>query len=185
MSSVVVRKAELKDAEAILKIYSYYVENTAITFECEVPSLNEFRERIQKTLMKYPYFVLESDGMILGYAYAGAFGKRAAYDWSAEVTVYLDRNQHKRGYGRKLYEALEQALKEMGIRNLYACVAYPNAEDKHLTMNSVLFHEHLGYRRVGTFQNCGYKFDSWYSMVWMEKIIGGHDSNPSPIRCPL
>ena len=185
MSTAVVRKAELKDAADILKIYSYYVENTATTFEYVTPALSEFQQRISNTLLKYPCFVLESSGKILGYAYAGAFGRRAAYDWSAEVTIYLEKDQHKRGYGRKLYDELEQALREMGIRNLYACVAYPNEEDKYLTKNSVLFHEHLGYREVGMFQNCGYKFDSWYSMVWMEKIIGGHDSKPSPIRCPL
>ena len=184
MEYAIIRKANLKDAERILNIYAYYVENTAITFECSVPSLEEFRERIRKTLLKYPFLVVETNGIIQGYAYAGAFVGRAAYDWSAEVTIYLTKDQQKNGYGRRLYEVLERTLKEMGIRNLYACIAYPNEEDAYLTKNSIQFHSHLGYQQVGLFKDCGYKFDRWYSMVWMEKMIGDHDANPTPIQHP-
>lgn len=178
MAGPIIRKATLKDTQKILAIYAHYVENTAITFEYAVPSIDEFRERIRKTLLKYPYLVLESGEEILGYAYAGAFVGRAAYDWSAEVTIYLAPNVLKKGYGKRLYAALERALQEMGILNLYACIGYPNEEDEYLTRNSAQFHKHLGYRQVGIFSNCGFKFGRWYSMIWMEKMIGEHTENP-------
>ena len=97
---------------------------------------------------------------------------RAAYDWSSELTIYLDPNARKGGLGRRLYEELADRLKKMGILNLYACIGYPQVEDEYLTKNSAEFHAHLGFELVGTFHNCGYKFDRWYDMVWMEKIIG-------------
>ena len=171
---MMIRKATIDDAERLLEIYAYYVKNTAISFEYDVPSLEEFRNRIGGTLKKYPYLVLEDDGIIQGYAYAGAFVGRAAYDRSCELTIYLEKKKKRRGYGRALYEALEQALKNMGILNLYACIGDPVAEDEYLTRNSEQFHRHLGFSKVGTFHKCGYKFNRWYNMIWMEKIIGEH-----------
>jgi len=170
-----IRNATIDDAKRLLEIYAYYVKNTAITFEYDVPSLEEFRNRIANTLRKYPYLILEDEGIIQGYAYAGAFVGRAAYDHSCEMTIYLDRNSKGRGYGRALYEALEQALKGMGILNLYACIGDPVVEDEYLTRNSEQFHQHLGFSKVGTFHKCGYKFNHWYNMIWMEKIIGDHN----------
>ena len=172
-----VRNAALDDAEAILEIYDYYVKNTAITFEYETPSLEEFKERMKTTMLRYPYLVLEENHCIQGYAYAGAFGKRAAYSWSCEMTIYLAPSAKKHGYGKKLYEALEDRLCRMGILNLYACIAYPETEDEYLTKNSADFHAHLGYRTVGKFYKCGYKFNRWYHMIWMEKLIGPHKNN--------
>lgn len=174
MEHIEIRMATVDDAEQLLEIYSYYVENTAITFEYDVPTLQEFRIRISNTLKKYPYLCILQDGVIKGYAYAGAFVGRAAYDWSVETTVYLAHHAQKCGLGRKIYEALEDALKEMGILNLYACIADPIEEDEYLTRNSVEFHEHLGFRKVGEFHKCGYKFGRWYNMIWVEKIIGKH-----------
>ena len=174
MENIVIRSASVNDAEALLNIYAYYVENTAITFEYDVPTLEEFQKRITNTLKKYPYLVIEKEGMILGYAYAGVFKDRAAYDWSAEVTIYLSHNATKCGIGRKLYEALETEMKNRGFLNLYACIGYPIEEDEYLTKNSAQFHAHLGYRFVGEFYQCGYKFGRWYNMIWMEKLIGEH-----------
>ena len=174
MENIVIRSASVNDAEALLKIYAYYVENTAITFEYDVPTLEEFQKRITNTLKKYPYLVVEKEGTILGYAYAGVFKDRAAYDWSAEVTIYLSHNATKCGIGRKLYEALETEMMKRGFLNLYACIGYPVEEDEYLTKNSAQFHAHLGYRFVGEFHQCGYKFERWYNMIWMEKLIGEH-----------
>ena len=84
-----IRAATPDDAEKLLEIYRYYVLNTAISFEYNAPDLEEFRARIVKTLQKYPYLVAEQEGVILGYAYAGPFVGRKAYDWSAETTVYV------------------------------------------------------------------------------------------------
>ena len=171
---MIIRNAVPQDAKALLKIYEPYVENTAISFECDIPSEEEFKKRIENTIKKYPYLTAENDNQILGYAYAGAFYGRAAYDWSVETTIYLAPDAQKKGVGRTLYEVLEEKLKDMGIKNLYACIAYPENEDEYLDKNSALFHEHMGYKEVGKFYKCGYKFNRWYSMIWMEKIIGEH-----------
>ncbi len=178
METVTIRDADVKDAERMLEIYAYYVKNTAITFEYEVPTLDEFQKRIENTLTRYPYLVIEKDGVIQGYAYAGPFIGRAAYDWSCEMTIYLDHTSQKCGLGRKIYEALEDKLREMGILNLYACIGYPEHEDEYLNKNSADFHAHLGFRQVGEFHKCGYKFGRWYHMIWTEKVIGEHCAEP-------
>ena len=179
---ITVRNAELADAPRILEIYAYYVEHTVITFEYEVPTLAEFEGRMRHTMQKYPYLVIEQEGRVMGYAYAGPFVGRAAYDWACELTIYLDHNAQKCGLGKELYTTLAERLKEMGILNLYACIGYPQVEDEYLTQNSAQFHAHLGFTLAGTFHNCGYKFGRWYDMVWMEKIIGEHQKNQPPIK---
>ncbi len=178
---VAVRDATLQDAARLLEIYDYYVKNTAITFEYETPSLEDFRGRMERVMARYPYLVVVRDGRIEGYAYAGAFVGRAAYDWSCEVTIYLDPGARKLGLGRTLYQALEKALEGMGILNLYACIGYPRSDDEYLTTNSADFHAHLGFARVGEFHQCGYKFGRWYDMIWMEKAIGPHEEKQPPI----
>lgn len=175
MENIVIRSVSLNDAEALLNIYAYYVKNTAITFEYDVPTLEEFKQRITNTLKKYPYLVVVKEGTILGYTYAGVFKNRAAYDWSAEVTIYLKYDAVKCGLGRMLYEALETEMKKRGFLNLYACIGYPIEEDEYLTRNSAEFHAHVGYQTVGEFHKCGYKFGRWYNMIWMEKLIGGNE----------
>lgn len=153
-------------------VYEKVPGNQNISFEYETPSLEGFEHRIEQTLRRYPHLVIEEQGRILGYAYAGPFKTRAAYDRSCEMTIYLDRDCHRQGLGRLLYEKLEEELKRMGMTNLYACVAYPDASDSYLTTNSADFHEHMGYRREGFFTHCAYKFGRWYNMIWMEKIVG-------------
>lgn len=170
-----IRSATTADADRLLDIYSWYVENTAITFEYVVPSQDEFRERITGTLERFPYLVLEDDNMIHGYAYAGPFRSRAAYSHCCELSTYLDRNSRGYGYGRKLYEALEEHLRGKGFLNLYACISDPVAEDEYLTRNSEHFHRHMGFTKIGTFHQCGLKFDRWYNMIYMEKFIGEHN----------
>lgn len=176
-----IREADISDAERILEIYDYYVRNTAITFEYETPSITEFQERMKNTMKKYPYLVILRDGHIAGYAYAGAFHGRAAYDWSCELTIYLEHGAQKCGLGGKLYEALEKELYKMGILNLYACIGYPEKNDEYLTTNSADFHAHLGFEKVGEFHKCGYKFDRWYNMIWMEKVIGNYEEKQPAI----
>lgn len=175
--SISLRLAQPQDAPALLAIYAPYVQNTAITFEYEVPSVGEFADRIRRTLARYPYLVAEQDGTIIGYAYASAFHARKAYEWCAETSIYVDQTCKRTGVGRRLYEALEQILRKQNILNLNACIACPQIEDEHLNNDSIRFHAHMGYQMVGKFHACGYKFDRWYDMVWMEKHIGAHHSN--------
>lgn len=163
------------DAEEILNIYAHYVEETAISFEYEVPSLEEFMGRIRNISSKYPYIkAVGDDGKILGYAYATSFKARAAYDWSVESTIYMDKSCRGKGLGKMLYLELEKRLADMGILNVNACIARPKGDDPHLTDGSFYFHKKLGYELVGTFHDSGYKFDTWYDMVWMEKMLGEH-----------
>ena len=176
-----IRPAKPEDAEKLLAIYAPYVEQTAITFEYEVPTVEEFRERIHNTLKKYPYLVAEQGGEPVGYAYVGPFHDRPAYDWAVETSIYVDQNKKRMGIGKKLHEALEEELRNRGFLNMNACIAYPAQEDEYLTRNSVEFHAHLGYRMVGQFHQCGYKFHRWYDMVWMEKFIGEHRENQPDI----
>ena len=178
---VTVRDASLSDAERLVQIYGYYVEHTAISFEYERPSPDEFRVRMERIGRKHPYLVIKCDGLVQGYAYAAPFKARPAYDWSCETTIYIDHSAKGGGLGRQLYEALEARLKAMGIVNLYACIVRPERDDEYVTRNSADFHAHLGYAVAGTFRKCGYKFGRWYDMVWMEKIIGEHRAGqPAP-----
>lgn len=180
-SEIIIRVAAPEDARALLAIYAPYVEQTAITFEYEVPTVEEFEHRIRQTLKRYPYLVAEQNGIPVGYAYVSPFKERAAYDWSVETSVYVGMAYKRLGIGRRLYEALERILKKQGILNVNACIAYPREADEHLSMDSVHFHEKEGYRMVGRFHDCGYKFDRWYDMVWMEKMIGEHHRGQSKV----
>lgn len=172
-TDIMIRMANELDAAILVDIYAPYVRETAITFEYTVPTTEEFRARMKKTLSKYPYLVAVQHDEILGYAYASEFKSRAAYDWAVETTIYVKWETRKNGVGKKLYLALEEVLKTQNITNLYACIAYPNP-------GSIGFHEHLGYQTIGHFSKCGYKLETWYDMIWMEKMIGEHAINPQP-----
>ena len=180
MDTITIRTANLDDAAALLAIYAPYVEQTAITFEYEVPSLEEFRGRIAHTLRRYPYLVAEENSEILGYAYTGPFGERAAYSWAVETSIYLRQDVRGKGLGKRLYQTLEDVSRAQHVQSLYACIAYPDHDDAYLTGNSVAFHTHLGYTTVGRFPHCAYKFGTWYNMTWMEKTLGKHEKSPAP-----
>ena len=166
-----IRTATPNDAKEILDIYAYYVEKTAISFEYDVPSIEEFTNRIKNTLTKYPYLVAVKDDRIIGYAYAGVFKGRAAYDHCVEITVYVDKDCKGEGTGKALYDELFKRLYEQGIRNLYSCIAVCDVEDEYLTNDSWRFHGHMGFELAGKFNKCGIKFDRMYDMIWMEKIM--------------
>ena len=182
MEKTKIRIVTKEDAKKLLEIYAPYVEQTAITFEYDVPTLQEFEQRIEHILERYPYLAAEQDGEIVGYAYAGALHSRPAYDWAVETTIYVRGDQKNTGVGRKLYTALEQILSLQRILNVNACIAYPEIEDEYLTRNSVQFHEHMGYRFVGEFYQNGYKFGRWYNTVWMEKHIGEHCEDQPAVK---
>lgn len=180
--NITIRVAKLTDAPRLAAIYAPYVEKTAITFEYHVPSVEDFRGRMATTLKDYPYLVAEKDGQIAGYAYVGSFNGREAYRWAVETSIYIDTADRHAGIGGQLYQALENVCKLMGITNLNACIGYPKGDDEYLTTNSADFHHHIGYQLVGNFHDCGYKFNHWYDMIWMEKIIGKHPAAPAPVK---
>lgn len=171
---IIIRDAKVTDAKAIQTIYTPYVEKTAITFEYNVPTEEEFCRRIETVQQKYPWIVAMVNGKVVGYAYASAFKPRDAYQWAIETSIYVDCNMKRSGIGRQLHEALEQRLKMQGILNMNACISFIESEDEYLTQDSVRFHERLGYQKVAHFHQCGKKFNRWYDMIWMEKMIGEH-----------
>ena len=176
--NIAIRVAKVEDAEKLLGIYSYYVKNTAVSFEYEVPSVEEFEERIRNTLCNYPYLVAEADGEIVGYAYAGRFRARAAYTWSAEISIYIDKRFHGAGIGKRFYMELESILKRQNVINIYTVIADPVEEDEFLTRNSEGFHKAMGYELVARYHQCGSKFGRWYNIIEMEKIIGERTCPP-------
>lgn len=179
---MIIRTATTQDAKALVDIYSYYVLNTAITFEYDVPSVEEFEKRIAHTLQNYPYLVAIQNDEIVGYAYASPLKERAAYQYCVETSIYTKKDAHKQGIGKALYNELEKELIAQGIQSMYACITYPEVEDEYLTKNSVQFHEHLGYKQVGLFPQCGYKFNRYYNVMWMEKNVSPHISNALPFK---
>ena len=170
--TITVRAVKPADASRLAEIYKPYVENTAVSFELTPPDASEMENRITTVTRKYPFFVAVYENRVVGYAYASVFKNRAAYDHCAELSVYVEGAMCGKGVGTLLYKVLERALKNMGVKNAYACIAYPDgAEDETLTKGSVRFHYARGYAICGHFTNCGYKFNRYYSMVWMEKIL--------------
>lgn len=168
-----IRIAAPADAPQLLHIYAPYVEKTSVTFEYEVPSVEDFTERVRRTLGKYPYLAAEEDSTVLGYAYASAFKARAAYNWSVETSIYIREDMGHNGIGTALYKALEKVLTLQNVCNLCACIAYPNPA-------SVSFHERFGYKTVAHFHASGFKQNAWSDMIWMEKELCPHTIPPHP-----
>lgn len=179
MNRINIRPVQIEDAQKLLEIYSYYVKNTALTFEYDVPSLTEFKNRIKNTLKKYPYLVAESDNEIVGYAYAGCFNARAAYAWDAEMSIYLNPEKRRLGIGKQIYTLLENILKEQGLVKTIAIITFPM--DEYSDFNSMQFHEKMGYKLSGKIENCGYKFNRWYTILYMDKIINPPKGKIKPV----
>ena len=169
-----IRFAAEADAPALLAIYAQYIE-TGITFEYQLPTREEFARRIRDFGGTYPYLVCEENGCIVGYAYAHRQAERAAYQWNAELSVYLDRSCTSRGLGRRLYGALIDILRLQGVRTVYALVTLPNEKSEGL-------HRSMGFRLMGVQRSTGYKAGAWRDVAWFEKPIAPYDQNPEPIR---
>jgi L-amino acid N-acyltransferase YncA len=168
-----IRLASEADAGAIRAIYAPYVLETPITFETEVPSEDEMAGRVRETSALFPYIVCCNGSRIAGYAYAHKLRERAAYAWDAELSVYVDKANFRRGIGKALYAVLIDILKLQNIQNVYGCVTVPNP-------NSERLHDAFGFRRAGEFRNTGYKLGTWLDVRWYEKSIGGHETDPQP-----
>lgn len=167
-----IEKVGVEDTSQLIEIYAPYVKDTAISFEYEVPSFDEFKNRIVNITKVYPYLKAVSEtGEVLGYAYAGRFRARKAYDHTAEASVYVRQNCRRSGVGKALYAELEKELAAMGIHSLIAVLSVTDIEDRHLTNASLRFHEAMGYKRCAHFHEIGFKFGKWYDMVWLEKLI--------------
>jgi phosphinothricin acetyltransferase len=173
MPSKKIRLVQESDSARILEIYRPFVEETAISFEHQIPTQQEFTERIWKVAQEYPYLVYLLDETIVGYAYAHRHMERAAYQWNATLSVYIDKGFQRQGIGRQLYACLMEILKLQNIHNVYGIVMTPNP-------NSEKLHESFGFRRIGIFQKTGYKHGDWHDVTWFEKSIREHEADPRP-----
>ena len=148
---------------------------TTVTFEYEVPGTDTFAGRIEAIAAEYPYLVCEIDGRIAAYAYGHRHMERAAYQWNAELSVYVDQGQFRRGIGRALYQAVMEILKLQNIQTVYGIVTSPNE-------NSERLHAAMGFTKRALFPQMGYKFGRWLDVAWFEKNLGGHGEEMEPFK---
>lgn len=167
------RFIQVDDAEAALAVYAQYVLNTAITFEYEVPSIEEFTSRITSYAAEFPWLVCLEGDTVVGYAYAGKHRARSAYQWSPESTIYLSEHVHGKGIARILYEALFAILRLQGYYNVYAGVLVPNEKSEKM-------HLALGFEEIGIFKKVGYKHGAWHDVKWLQLHVAEHIINPPP-----
>lgn len=157
-----IRAAVAADAPAVRAIYAPFVETTAVSFEVEVPSVEELAERIEATPT---WFVHERDGIVDGYAYAGPWRGRCAYDWAVELTVYLAPGARGRGIGRELIDAVADAERDRGIVQAFAQIAVPNHASEGLFRAA-------GFELVGTMRRVGYKLGAWHDVsIWQRELV--------------
>jgi phosphinothricin acetyltransferase len=168
------RRARPDDAGAVRDIYAPYVRGTAISFEYEVPDLEEIRRNIEETNENYAFVVGEDEGRVLGYARGYRFRARAAYSWSVEVSVYVAEGAHRRGVGRRLTMGLLDELRERGYVTAFAGITLPNAA-------SVGLFESLGFTHCGTFEKVGFKFDQWHDVGFWQRSLRGYPSHPRAV----
>ena len=168
-----IRVATEDDAERILEIYAPFVRDSAISFEDDVPSLEEMRRRIRDKLATYPWFVAEDETGILGYGYAGPLRDRAAYRWSAEVSMYIRDDVRHTGVATAIGMKLTESLFRMGIVNLYGGTTLPNEASEGIYKKS-------GFESAGVWRNAGYKFGRWHDVGWYQRAIRDVGAVPPP-----
>jgi phosphinothricin acetyltransferase len=173
-----IRLARPTDGAAVSEIYRPAVTEHATSFELDPPDSAEMTQRITTCLERFPWLVAEDDGRVAGYAYAGAHRTRAAYQWSVEVSAYVDESVHRRGVGRSLYEALFRVLVLQGYHNAYAGITLPNVASEY-------FHRSVGFRPVGVFRLIGFKFGKWHDVEWLERALLPRDDASPPPPIPL
>lgn len=159
-----VRTATPEDASQITDIYNHYILNTSSTFEKTPVSSDNMKERVENTQVKYPWLVIEIDGMIQGYAYATDWKPRGAYRHSVETTVYLRDGQSGKGYGSMLYAKLLEVLKQLNVHAVIGGIALPNE-------GSIALHEKYGFKKVAHFKEVGYKFDQWVDVAYWQLLL--------------
>jgi phosphinothricin acetyltransferase len=168
-----IRLANTSDASSILDIYSWYILNSATSFETEVPTIDNFSQRIISHGQNWPWLVYESDGIVAGYAYASGHRERAAYQWSVESSIYMNDRFQQKGIASILYETLFRILAFQNCRNVYAGITLPNEK-------SIRFHEKMGFKKIADYKNIGFKSGHWHTVSWYELQLNDDDEAPGP-----
>ena len=168
-----IRLARQADVDDLLAIYAPYL-STTVTFEYVLPSREEFSRRIADVQARFPYLVLEDQGRLLGYTYAHPEREWKAYQWNAELSIYLAPAAVGKGYGRRLYQALLDLLSLQGVRTVYGVVTSPDPASEALQKS-------LGFRLIGVHKNTGYKAGQWRDVLWFEKSLAPYDADPQPV----
>lgn len=171
MSSII-RLATEQDAEQILKIYAPFCGDSPVSFELQPPTLDQMQQRIRKVLQNLPWLVCERSGEVLGYVYAEPHGKRAAYQWSVNVSVYICEAERRSGIGRALYTSLFKILVLQGYYNAYAGVTLPNPGSERL-------HQVMGFQPIGIYRGVGHKAGAWHDVAWFELWLQSRSPHPS------
>lgn len=169
------RLATPADGPACAGIYEPYVTDTCVSFELTPPDGTEIGARIARTIERLPWVVAEVDGLARGYAYAGRFRDRPAYDWTVETTVYVDRAFQGRGIGRAAMGAVLAILRLQGFHVAVAGVTPPNP-------GSVGVHLALGFERIGLFEEIGWKDGRWHGVEFFGLELSRPASRPEPVR---
>lgn len=170
--SVLIRNAVPEDAAAIVDIYAPYVLTTGVTFETEVPTVEQYRARIEKTQEFFPFFVLEEDGEVVAFSYAHFLRERRAYRWLCEPSIYVRQDKHRSGYARMLYEKLLPTLKKQGFCEVVAVLGCPNEPSER-------FHERMGFVLTAEFPKSGYKLGRWYDVKYYSLQLNPRSEQPA------
>lgn len=173
MSTARLRLARTDDAAQIARIYAPLVRETAITFELDAPGASEMAQRIADTSLRFAWLVAEQGGRVHGFAYAGMHRRRAAYQWSADVSVYVEAGARRTGVGRGLYTTLLELLAAQGYANAFAGIALPNQA-------SIGLHEAFGFTPVGVYRSVGYKHGNWWDVGWWQRRLPAIEATPPP-----
>lgn len=152
------------DAAALIEIYAPNILESSISFELEVPTLEDFQNRIRHVLVQFPWLVCEMDGEIVGYAYAGTFRVRAAYARTVESAVYIRKGYEGRGIGSALYRDLFARLETLGIATVIAGVTLPNPA-------SIALHESFGFKKVAHLEKVGFKMNQWWDVGYWQLLL--------------
>lgn len=174
MNTIEIRMAEEKDVAGILQIYAPFIEKTAITFEEEVPSVEDMWQRIQTIQNDHPYLVCTIDGEVAGYAYYSPYRSRASYRWAKEISVYINEKYYKRRLGQALYSVLFELARAQGLYTMLAIITIPN-------MQSIYFHEKLGFVKCAEYKNIGFKMGKWQTVGWWQLELFDEKKEPGEI----
>lgn len=160
--------------DAIFQIYKPFITDTIISFETIPPPFEEFSQRIVNTLISLPWLVCLYDQKVIGYAYASKYRQRVAYQWSVEVSVYINADYRRRNIATGLYTSLFGILELQNFKNILAGISLPNDA-------SVSFHESMEFRKIADYDKIGYKFGKWHSVGWWQRSIGKKTNPPGEV----